>query len=69
MNPTEQVVIDGLSKLICKHLSNAAHQQYNPDFSPDSMDAKIADGQRKARELRRLREEFEDTITGIIAPF
>ena len=62
-------VIKHLSNLITAHLLNAAYEQYTPSSDPDKMDSIIADGQKKAKELRRLREEFENISTGIIAPY
>jgi len=62
-------IVDNLSQLIRQHLIEAAYQQYTPDHDADKMDSIIADGKKKAKELRRLREEFENIITGIIAPF
>ena len=61
--------VDNLSQLIRQHLLEAAYQQYTPDYDVDKVDAIIADGQKKAKELRRIREEFENITTGIIAPF
>ena len=61
--------VDNLSQLIRQHLIDAAYQQYTPSNDPDKMDSIIADGQKKAKELRRIREEFENITTGIIAPF
>lgn len=61
--------VNNLSQLIRQHLIDAAYQQYTPDNDPDKMDSTIADGKKKVKELRRLREEFEDITTGIIAPF
>ena len=61
--------VDNLSQLIRQHLIEAAYQQYTPSSDPDKSDSIIADGQKKAKELRRLREEFENITTGIIQPF
>ena len=61
--------VDNLSQLIRQHLIEAAYQQYTPSSDPDKSDSIIADGQKKAKELRRLREEFENVTTGIIPPF
>ena len=61
--------VDNLSQLIRQHLIDAAYQQYTPSDDPDKMDSIIADGQKKAKELRRIREEFENITTGIILPF
>lgn len=62
-------VIRNLDVLIRHHLILAAHQQYSPDNSPDKSDSTIADSQEKAKKLRKLREEFENITTGIIAPY
>lgn len=62
-------VVDKLSILIRNHLISAAQEQYTPSGEPDKMDSTIADGQTKAKELRRLREEFENITTGIIGPY
>lgn len=64
-----KLVIDTLSSLITAHLLRAAYEQYTPSSDPDKMDSIIADGQKKAKELRRLREEFENISTGIIDPY
>lgn len=58
--------VDNLSQLIRQHLIDAAYQQYTPDHDADKSDSIIADAQKKATELRRLREEFENITTGII---
>ena len=62
-------IVNALSKLILNYLALAAYQQYTPDSDPDRSDAEIADAQKKVAGLRKIREEFEDLITGIIAPF
>jgi hypothetical protein len=59
-------VVVSLSDLIRDYLTIAAHEQYYPNSNPDQMDATIADAKEKARELRRLREEFENITTGVI---
>ena len=62
-------IVYDLSTLIRDHLISAAFEQYTPSHDPDKVDSIIADGQTKAKELRRLREEFENITTGIIAPY
>lgn len=59
-------VVTGITKLIFGYLGTAAHQQYNPSIDADKSDAEIADAQKKVEGLRKLREEFEDLVTGII---
>ena len=69
MQELHEATVNNISLLIRQHLLNAAYQQYTPSDDPDKMDSIIADGQKKAKELRRIREEFENITTGIIAPF
>ncbi len=59
-------IVNNLTKLIFYHLAIAVDQQYNPCFDPDRMDAEIADSMKKAAGLRKIREEFENLVTGII---
>jgi hypothetical protein len=63
---TEIEVISGISLLIIFHLNNAAHEQFCPSPNPDQMDNGIAEGKAKANALRKIREDFENTISGII---
>jgi hypothetical protein len=66
---TKEMIVNGLSTLITQYLLSAAYEQYTPNNDADKMDSVIADGQKKAKELRRIREEFENVITGIIEPY
>jgi hypothetical protein len=59
-------VVGNLTKLILYHLSLAADQQYNPSSDADRMDAEIADASEKVAGLRKIREDFENLVTGII---
>ena len=59
-------VVNNLTKLILYHLSLAADQQYNPSSDADRMDAEIADALEKVAGLRKIREDFENLVTGII---
>lgn len=59
-------IVNDLSALILQYLGMAAHQQYNPSSDPDRMDAEIADAQKKAEGLRKIRNDFETLITGVI---
>lgn len=63
---TEVEVVDGLSILIMRHLNAQAHQEYCPDANPDSMDHKIADARKRVAALRRIREDFENVISGVV---
>ena len=62
----QKEIVNNLTKLIFYHLTIAADQQYNPCSDPDRMDAEIADSMKKAASLRKIREEFENLVTGII---
>lgn len=59
-------VVNNLTKLIFYHLAIAADQQYNPCSDADRMDSEIANSMKKAAGLRKIREEFENLVTGII---
>ena len=59
-------VVNNLTKLIFYHLAIAADQQYNPCADADRMDSEIADSMKKVAALRKIREEFENLVTGII---
>lgn len=59
-------VIHGLDELILRNLKGVAQEQYFPCPDADEMDDRIALGKKRAKELRRLREEFEDICTGVL---
>ena len=59
-------IVNNLTKLILYHLAIATDQQYNPCSDADRMDSEIADSMKKAASLRKIREEFENLVTGII---
>lgn len=60
-------VINGLNQLILSNLHGAAHQQYFPVGNPDEMDDRIKWGKKRADELRKLRTDFENIVTGILS--
>lgn len=66
MDKSINMVLGGLQDLILHGLRNAANEQYNPQANPDMSDNVIADGLERAKKLRVLREEFENTVTGAI---
>ncbi len=59
-------VIDGLSKLIMYDLENCASEQYHPGGDPDAMDDTIKFHKERASALRKIREDFENQMSGII---
>lgn len=61
-----KTVLDGLSRLIIARLKGVARQQYFPDSDPDNMDNVIAKGKADAAKLRKLREDFEEIVTGAL---
>jgi len=62
----EDAIVAGISVLIKQHLRLQAMQEYCPVADPDTMDAEIADAKKRVAELRRIRVEFEDIITGVL---
>lgn len=65
----DQIIDDtvaNLSKLIIMNLTGASFRQYFPTGNPDNDDDTIEIGQKRAAELRRIREEFENVASGII---
>ncbi len=65
-DPRIQIVIDNLSSLIVSHAGMTASEQYNPGRDPDASDDYIKASQAWVRELRAIRERFENLVTGMI---
>lgn len=61
-----KAVVQGLDELIMQNLRGVAQQQYFPVANPDDMDDRIKQGKEHAKELRRLRQEFEDLCAGVL---
>lgn len=59
-------VLQGLQTLVLSNLQGAAHEQYFPRRDPDNSDDYIKERKERVATLRRLREEFENTVTGIL---
>jgi hypothetical protein len=62
----QKVVVDGISLMIRYHLNTAATEQRYPSPDSDGSDDIICDSLNKVRGLRKIREEFENLITGVI---
>lgn len=62
----EKNVLTSLDRLIYTEMKAVASEQRYPSQDPDAMDALISEGMKKAKSLRKIRELFEDTVTGII---
>lgn len=59
-------VVENLSRLIAYHLSACSYEQRAPGGDIDSSDQKISDCKRRAEQLRRIRQEFEDIMSGVV---
>jgi len=59
-------VMTALNNLIRGYLNRGASQQYQPDGSPDLADHLTADSLKRAARLRKLRDEFEEIVSGAI---
>jgi hypothetical protein len=61
-----EAVINNLSSLIYYHSTLTAHEQYSPGQNPDSSDELIEEHKKWIKELREIREKFENLVTGLI---
>lgn len=61
-------VIDNLSSLILQHAGLTAREQYCPGADADGSDEAIKTHQAWVKELRDIRQRFENLVTGIIEP-
>jgi hypothetical protein len=59
-------VLDGLQWLIIHHANSTAREQYLPRESPDASDDYIKENKEWVQNLRKIRLEFEDLVTGLI---
>ena len=68
MNRREAIenVVSGLSFLILNHSTCVAREQYTPDMDPDKSDNVIKENKEFVSELRKLRDRFEDLVTGVL---
>lgn len=58
-------VIDNLSSLIVHHAGLTAREQYSPGMDADASDERIEHHKRWVKELREIRERFENLVTGL----
>lgn len=65
-DPRITAVIENLSSLIVHHAGLTATEQYRPRGNPDESDDYIKDHERWVRELRDIRQRFENLVTGIL---
>jgi hypothetical protein len=66
MDPRITAVIDNLSSLIRHHAGLTASEQYHPGADADRSDDIIKAHGEWVKELRQIRERFENLVTGII---
>lgn len=59
-------IIDNLSWLILRHSRLTASEQYSLNHSPDNSDDYIKENKEMVGELRRIRQEFENLVTGLL---
>jgi hypothetical protein len=59
-------ILNGLQWLIIHHANATAREQYMPRESPDASDDYIKENKEWVGNLRRIRGEFEDLVTGLI---
>lgn len=63
---TNADIIRGFSELILNHLEQAARERHHPMHTADEMGDYIKNNLNMAAEFRRLRENFENTSTGVL---
>jgi len=59
-------VIDLLSSLILSHSGMLASEQYNPRQDADASDGYMAENRMWIKELRDIRQRFENLVTGVV---
>lgn len=59
-------ILSGLQYLIQNHATCAASEQYAPVYQGDISDDTIREHKEWVKELRSLREKFEDLVTGLL---
>lgn len=59
-------VLGGIQWLIVHHANATAREQYMPRESPDASDDYIKENKEWVESLRKIRNEFEDLVTGLI---
>lgn len=58
-------VVRNLSKLISQDLAGYANEYWTPHFTADQMDEELLFRATRARELIRIRGEFEQVMFGL----
>lgn len=65
-DPRIHLVIDTLSSLIVEHAGLMAGEQHAPNRTPDQSDEYIKEHQDWVKELRDIRQRFENLVTGML---
>lgn len=60
-------VLEGLQTLILQSAKTAAGEQYSPQRDADVSDSIIGVRKAQMKELREIRERFENLMTGVIS--
>lgn len=70
MNRPEAIeqIEQGIAYLIMHHASTAACEQYSPSTTCDESDERIKEHQKWVVQLRHIRNQFEDLVTGLSIP-
>ena len=68
INQEEQtkIVIEGISSIILQEMRMLANEQYRPMRGADESDEVISDYKKRVKKLRTIREQFEDTVAGVL---
>jgi len=65
-DPRITAVIDNLSSLIVDYARRTASEQYAPSRDPDGSDEVIKENLAWVKELRDIRQRFENLVTGVL---
>lgn len=65
-DPRITAVIDNLSSLIVHHAGLTAAEQYAPSRNADDSDDYVKAHQEWVKELRVIRQRFENLVTGVL---
>jgi len=59
-------IVDNLSSLIRSHAGMLASEQYMPSVDADTSDDRMREHTHWVKELREIRERFENLVTGTV---
>lgn len=61
-----KIVINGVTELIMQSQRSLENEQWNPNGNPDKMDHDLVMFKKRVTKLRKIREELEDCISGVV---